>query len=183
MPVMLGFWAPTWVALLRCLSELFGIFRHGCTNLEPLFLHLSPQATPSSTSRNMPRASPNIVITGTPGVGMTIRSKYTAPVVNHLHRTGKSSHCELLAESTGLRHLSVNQIVKDKSCHEGYDDELKTWIVDEDKLLDEIEPQLEEGGNIIDWHVCEVFPERLIDLVVVLRVDSQLLYDRLKARY
>ncbi|KAF8544901.1 AAA domain-containing protein [Trichophaea hybrida] len=111
----------------------------------------------------MPRTSPNIVITGTPGVG-------------------KSSHCELLAESTGLRHLSVNQIVKDKSCHEGYDDELKTWIVDEDKLLDEIEPQLEEGGNIIDWHVCEIFSERLIDLVVVLRVDPQLLYDRLKAR-
>ncbi|KAF8249843.1 P-loop containing nucleoside triphosphate hydrolase protein [Wilcoxina mikolae CBS 423.85] len=111
----------------------------------------------------MPRTSPNIVIAGTPGVG-------------------KSSHCELLAESTGLRHLSVNQIVKDKSCHEGYDDELKTWIVDEDKLLDEIEPQLEEGGNIIDWHVCEIFPERLIDLVVVLRVDSKLLYDRLKAR-
>jgi adenylate kinase len=97
--------------------------------------------------------------------------------------TGKSSHAEQLAEATGLRHLSVNQVVKDKSCHEGWDDELKTWIVDEDKLLDEIEPQLEEGGNIIDWHVCEVFPERLIDLVVVLRVDSQLLYDRLKARY
>lgn len=73
-------------------------------------------------------------------------------------------------------------MVKDKSCHEGYDDELKTWIVDEDKLLDEIEPQLEEGGNVIDWHVCEIFPERLIDLVVVLRVDSELLYDRLKAR-
>ncbi|KAA8910494.1 AAA domain-containing protein [Sphaerosporella brunnea] len=111
----------------------------------------------------MLRTRPNIIITGTPGVG-------------------KSSHSEQLAEATGLRHLSVNQVVKDKSCHEGYDDELKTWIVDEDKLLDEIEPQLEEGGNVIDWHVCEIFPERLIDLVVVLRVDSELLYDRLKAR-
>ncbi|KAI5850909.1 AAA domain-containing protein [Tricharina praecox] len=111
----------------------------------------------------MPRTRPNIIITGTPGVG-------------------KSSHCESLAEATGLTHLSVNQVVKEKACHEGYDDELQTWIVDEDKLLDEIEPQLELGGNIIDWHVCEVFPERLVDLVVVLRVDSQLLYDRLKAR-
>ena len=97
--------------------------------------------------------------------------------------TGKSSHCELLAEATGLKHLSVNDVVKEKKCHEGYDDELKTWIVDEDKLLDEIENQLEEGGNIIDWHVCDIFPERLIDLVVVLRVDSQLLYDRLKTRW
>jgi len=81
-----------------------------------------------------------------------------------------------------LTHLSINQVVKEKGCHEGYDEELQTWIVDEDKLLDEIEPQLEQGGNIIDWHVCEVFPERLVDLVVVLRVESQLLYDRLKAR-
>lgn len=73
-------------------------------------------------------------------------------------------------------------MVKDKSCHEGYDDKLKTWIVDEDKLLDEIENQLEEGGNIIDWHVCDIFPERLVDLVVVLQANTTMLYDRLKSR-
>jgi adenylate kinase len=73
-------------------------------------------------------------------------------------------------------------VVKDKSCHEGYDDKLKTWIVDEDKLLDEIENQLEEGGNIIDWHVCDIFPERLVDLVVVLQANTTMLYDRLKSR-
>jgi len=54
--------------------------------------------------------------------------------------------------------------------------------VDEDKLLDEIEKDVEKGGCIIDWHVCEVFPKRWIDLVVVLRADSTVLYDRLKGR-
>lgn len=63
----------------------------------------------------MPRTQPNIIITGTPGVG-------------------KTTHCEQLAERTGLKHLSVNEVVKDKGCHEGWDDELKTWIVDEDKV-------------------------------------------------
>ena len=51
------------------------------------------------------------------------------------------------------------------------------------QLLDEIEEQCKEGGNIIDWHACDLFPKSWIDLVVVLRVDSTILYDRLKARY
>ncbi|RYP48968.1 hypothetical protein DL768_005240 [Monosporascus sp. mg162] len=109
------------------------------------------------------RTSPNIIITGTPGVG-------------------KTTHCEALAERTGLRHLSVNQIVKEKGCHEGWDEEFMSWIVDEDKLLDEIEPEALAGGCIIDWHACDLFPESWIDLVVVLRVDSTTLYDRLTAR-
>jgi broad-specificity NMP kinase len=47
---------------------------------------------------------------------------------------GKTTHSEILAERTGLRHVSVNQIVKDKDCHEGWDDEYQSWIVDEDKV-------------------------------------------------
>jgi adenylate kinase len=45
-----------------------------------------------------------------------------------------------------------------------------------------MEPEALEGGCIIDWHSCEIFPQSWIDLVVVLRVNSTLLYDRLKAR-
>lgn len=61
------------------------------------------------------RQAPNIIVTGTPGVG-------------------KTTHSENLAERTGLRHVSVNQIVKDKECHEGWSDEYQSWIVDEDKV-------------------------------------------------
>lgn len=63
----------------------------------------------------MARSLPNIIVTGTPG-------------------TGKTTHCEVLAEKTGLKHLSVNQVVKERECHEGYDDEYQSWIVDEDKV-------------------------------------------------
>ncbi|KAH8821698.1 AAA domain-containing protein [Xylogone sp. PMI_703] len=109
------------------------------------------------------RSLPNIIITGTPGVG-------------------KTTHCEVLAGNTGLKHLSINDIVKERNCHEGYDEEYQSWIVDEDKLLDAIEDEVKLGGYIIDWHACDLFPKSWIDLVVVLRVDSTLLYDRLKAR-
>ncbi|KAF3042200.1 factor activating pos9 [Didymella heteroderae] len=113
----------------------------------------------------MARKNPNIVITGTPGVG-------------------KTTHAEQLARATGLKHVSVNQIVKDEGFHEGKDEETGSWIVDEDKLLDYLEERniSEEGGSILDWHACDLFPERWIDLVVVLRCDSTVLYDRLTAR-
>ncbi|KXJ93180.1 AAA domain-domain-containing protein [Microdochium bolleyi] len=116
---------------------------------------------PSSNATT--RALPNIIVTGTPGVG-------------------KTSHCEALAERSGLRHVSVNQVVKDKQCHEGWDEEYQSWVVDEDKLLDALEDDAKQGGCIIDWHACDLFPQSWIDLVVVLRVDSTTLYDRLKAR-
>jgi adenylate kinase len=61
------------------------------------------------------RKSPNIIITGTPGAG-------------------KTTLCESLAEKGQLKHLSVNQVVKDKECHEGWSEEHQSWIVDEDKV-------------------------------------------------
>lgn len=63
----------------------------------------------------MARQNPNIVITGTPGVG-------------------KTTHAEQLAQATGFQHISVNQIVKDEGYHEGKDEETGSWIVDEDKV-------------------------------------------------
>lgn len=62
-----------------------------------------------------PRTSPNIIVTGTPGVG-------------------KTTHCEEIAKRTGLEHLSINQIVKDQECHDGWDENYSCWIVDEDKV-------------------------------------------------
>ncbi|KAE8382137.1 DUF1671-domain-containing protein [Aspergillus bertholletiae] len=110
------------------------------------------------------RTSPNVIITGTPGVGKTV-------------------HCEQLAQDTGLRHLSINQVAKDRDCFEAYDEELETWVVDEDKLLDAVEDEMLQGGLLIDWHACDLFPKSWIDLVVVLRCPStSLLYDRLSSR-
>lgn len=50
------------------------------------------------------------------------------------------------------------------------------------KLLDAIEEDVKDGGCIIDWHACDLYPESWIDLVVVLRADSTTLYDRLQSR-
>ena len=54
--------------------------------------------------------------------------------------------------------------------------------MDEDRLLDVIENDLEDGGQIIDWHACDLFPPSMVDLVCVIRCDNKILYDRLKER-
>ena len=91
----------------------------------------SDYSTGASTHSNMSRTHPNIIITGTPGVG-------------------KTTHCELLATNTGLKHLSINQTVKDRGCHDGWDAEYKSWIVDEDKVCQSNSIQLNSAIAFAD---------------------------------
>lgn len=61
------------------------------------------------------RTQPNIIITGTPGVGKTV-------------------HSTQIAQDTGLKHLAINQVAKERDCFDGYDEERGSWIIDEDKV-------------------------------------------------
>lgn len=110
------------------------------------------------------RSLPNIIICGTPG-------------------TGKSTHAsQLIASNTELKLLSIGDLVKERGLHTGFDEEWQSHIVDDDALLDSIEPDCLAGGCLIDWHECCLFPKSWIDLVVVLRCDHTQLWDRLEKR-
>lgn len=50
------------------------------------------------------------------------------------------------------------------------------------QICDALEDQMTVGGNIIDFHSCDFFPERWFDLVIVLQTDNTTLYDRLEKR-
>jgi adenylate kinase len=106
---------------------------------------------------------PNILITGTPGTGKTTTSIET---------------CERI----GFKHVNVGDLVAAHGCHFGKDDDFDTLILDEDKICDILEPILEEGGIILDYHSCDFFPERWFDLILVLKSNTETLYDRLIAR-
>ncbi|XP_027124666.1 adenylate kinase isoenzyme 6 homolog isoform X2 [Coffea eugenioides] len=109
------------------------------------------------------RKKPNLLITGTPG-------------------TGKTTTASALAEAAQLRHINIGDLVKEKNLHNGWDDQFECYIINEDLVCDELEDMMEEGGNIVDHHGCDFFPERWFDRVVVLQTENSLLYDRLARR-
>ncbi|WFD18109.1 adenylate kinase [Malassezia caprae] len=144
----------------------------------------------------MVRSYPNIVVTGTPGTGKTTLSMQI---------------CEAFQDPSGahpLRHINVGALVKERGFQASYDAEWDSYEVDEDQLLDYLEPfsggtapdpidedpegceQARElssdddtrGGLVLDWHTCEAWPERWVDLVLVLRCDHQRLWTRLEKR-
>ena len=60
--------------------------------------------------------------------------------------------------------------------------EFDSHILDEDKLLDAMEDKMGEGGQIVDYHSNDFFPQRFFDLVIVLRCDNSILHPRLVNR-
>ena len=60
---------------------------------------------------------------------------------------------------------------------------LKLIIMTHAQLLDHMEPLMSTGGKVVDFHSCDLFPERWFQLVVVLRADTNVLYGRLEKRY
>ncbi|GLC33723.1 hypothetical protein PLESTB_000108700 [Pleodorina starrii] len=111
----------------------------------------------------MSRSRPNILITGTPG-------------------TGKTTTAELVAQELGFRHINVGEWVREKGLHSGWNQEFECYDLDEDKVVDAMEDVMGDGGNIVDHHGCDFFPERWFDLVVVLQANNTELYDRLQKR-
>lgn len=128
----------------------------------------APPAAPPAAEEASERTRPNVLVTGTPGVG-------------------KTATASLIAERLGMQHISVGDLVKQHKFHDGRDEKFDTLILDEDRLLDHMEQMLsdaaEEGkGVVVDYHSCDFFPERWFDLILVLRAKTDVLYDRLIKR-
>ena len=108
----------------------------------------------------------NVLVTGTPG-------------------TGKTSLCAMLQDQLGLKHIEVGKLVKDEHFYTEFDAAFDSYIVeeeDEDRLLDYLEPIVVRGGCAVDYHSCEMFPKRWFGCVVVVRADTDKVFDRLTAR-
>ncbi|KAK2146122.1 hypothetical protein LSH36_631g02095 [Paralvinella palmiformis] len=107
---------------------------------------------------------PNILLTGTPGTGKTTLGTELGP------------------QRTGLNYINIGDVAKEEELYDGYDAEYHCPVLDEDRVIDELEEAISNGGNVVDYHSCEFFPERWFDIVFVLRTDNSVLYKRLEER-
>lgn len=103
---------------------------------------------------------PNVLVTGTPGVGKTYL-------------------CGLLALELGLRHIEVGAFAKERELLAEHDAEHDAYYMHEDAVLDELEGLMSDGGIVLDHHSCDWFPERWFQVAVVLHARTDVLYDRL----
>jgi len=113
---------------------------------------------------NMKRDLPNILITGTPGVGKTTLAKL---LVGYLQN---------------IKYLAVADIITKEKLYKEWDHKFNCSVFDDDLVVDYLEPLMQKGGLMLEFHTSGFFPERWFDLIVLLRTDNTKLYDRLKER-
>ena len=65
---------------------------------------------------------------------------------------------------------------------ENAEDQVVKFFSINTQLLDYLEPIMSEGGVVLEHHTVDFFPERWFDLVLVLRCDNTILFDRLTER-
>jgi len=125
---------------------------------------MTAKTTPES------RTKPFVLITGAPG-------------------TGKTTLADALAEALvgDVLRIDVGAVCKAHEFYLEYDADMDTHVLDEDALLDYLEDELAKAGDrgcVMDYHSCELFPERWFDVVACLTCasDTAVLYDRLASR-
>ncbi|KAL3316889.1 hypothetical protein Ciccas_004452 [Cichlidogyrus casuarinus] len=106
---------------------------------------------------------PNILITGMPG-------------------TGKTTLCKVIAEKTDMNLISINDLAQKLNAYSGADDAHDAKILDDDRIIDEIEETINDGGHIIEYHSSDWFPENWFHAIFVLRTFNDVLFQRLNLR-
>ncbi|KRZ07243.1 Adenylate kinase isoenzyme 6 -like protein [Trichinella zimbabwensis] len=109
------------------------------------------------------RKLPNVMVVGTPA-------------------TGKTTIISKVAELCDMALMQLSEIAIKHGFTLDYDSTYSCDVLDESRLLEHIKPQVLRGGNVIEYHGCDMFTSGTIDAVVILHTDTELLYDRLLAR-
>lgn len=124
---------------------------------------------------------PNIIITGTPGVGKSTLCEELVEIINKdfeekFRIDGK--------EQLKMIHLNLSNIIKNERLYEEYDDELDASIFSEELVNQKLKKlNLQNGGYIIDFHdVNFLYENKYIDKIFLLTASTNVLYERLEKR-
>ncbi|MDH5815824.1 MAG: adenylate kinase family protein [Candidatus Nezhaarchaeota archaeon] len=101
-----------------------------------------------------------VLITGTPSVGKTTIAKEVAKTLNYYY-------------------VDVAKVIIERQMYVEVDSERGSFIVDVGKARRFFSSLLKKLNNaVLDTHIVELFPKRLIDKVIVLRVHPLLILKR-----
>lgn len=105
-----------------------------------------------------------IIVTGTPG-------------------TGKTEIAKELARKLKMKYISGYKVIKDEKLSECYDEERKTYIVDENKFSKALIKIINKEKNvIIDSHMSHFLPRKYVGLCIVTKCKIPELRKRMKRR-
>ncbi|KAF9763766.1 Adenylate kinase isoenzyme 6 [Nosema granulosis] len=105
-----------------------------------------------------------ILITGSPGVGKTTISK-------------------LIAEKFNIKHVELSRYIKDNQLYESYDKDFDTCIFDEDIVQESLVEHLKGVDSfVVDTHSPECVSFIEFDKIFILKLESDILFKRLKQR-
>jgi adenylate kinase len=115
---------------------------------------------------------PNILITGTPGVGKTSFSMLLTDSLNEKYgNMGKQ-----------FVYVNIGKLINENKLYTEWNKEFDVPEFDDERVIKELQPFINEGGCILDFHTSDFIPDDWVNLVVLIRCDNTILYDRLKAR-
>ncbi|CDU16056.1 hypothetical protein YYC_02327 [Plasmodium yoelii 17X] len=136
--------------------------------------------TESKEIQNPPKL-PNIIITGTPGVGKTTLSEELVEIIN---KDFEEMFKIDVKEPLKMIHLNLSNIIKNERLYDEYDDELDASIYSEELVNNKLKKlNLENGGYIIDFHdVNFLYENKCIDKIFLLTASTNVLYERLENR-
>jgi adenylate kinase len=91
--------------------------------------------------QSVPRKTPNIIVTGTPG-------------------TGKTTLCQLLNQSLNFTYLPIGKIIIENQLYDDWNKEFDVPEFNEDKLLEYLTSHhdIQAGGLLFDFHSPDAFP-------------------------
>jgi len=93
---------------------------------------------------------------------------------------GKTTIAKKLAEKLNAIYINILDFAKEKGLIEYYDEANQTYIIDENKLVNEVLKEINDNNiYVIDGNFSHLIPA---DLYIVIKTDPNILYNRLLER-